>query len=222
MATESPLHGMRIIECSALGPAQITTPLVDLGADVIKVEPPAGDYIRQMTWPIVEGVSLMHLHLNRGKRSLVLDLRTPEGVAIMKELVQTADAVVEAMRPGSLARRGVGFDDLRGSRHLAERCEDRRKSVADSIQEQEAIADRCIGTCGIRIIAKPPGIGNHRIRPVAGQRRNSRRPARITRAWSANIDGRFRNRVFLAQLPAQISFRQDQDRSIFYFRHVGP
>ena len=113
MATESPLHGMRIIECSALGPAQITTPLVDLGADVIKVEPPAGDYIRQMTWPIVEGVSLMHLHLNRGKRSLVLDLRTPEGVAIMKELVQTADAVVEAMRPGSLARRGVGFDDLR-------------------------------------------------------------------------------------------------------------
>jgi crotonobetainyl-CoA:carnitine CoA-transferase CaiB-like acyl-CoA transferase len=113
MATEPPLHGMRIIECSALGPAQITTPLVDLGADVIKVEPPAGDYIRQMTWPIVEGVSLMHLHLNRGKRSLVLDLRTGEGVAIMKELVQTADAVVEAMRPGSLARRGVGFDDLR-------------------------------------------------------------------------------------------------------------
>jgi crotonobetainyl-CoA:carnitine CoA-transferase CaiB-like acyl-CoA transferase len=113
MANEAPLHGLRIIECSALGPAQITTPLVDLGADVIKIEPPAGDYIRQMTWPIVEGVSLMHLHLNRGKRSLVLDLRTEEGVDIMKELVLTADAVVEAMRPGSLARRGVGFDDLR-------------------------------------------------------------------------------------------------------------
>jgi crotonobetainyl-CoA:carnitine CoA-transferase CaiB-like acyl-CoA transferase len=105
---------MRIIECSALGPAQITTPLVDLGAEVIKIEPPAGDYIRQMTWPIVEGVSLMHLNLNRGKRSLVLDLRTEEGVAIMKELVQTADAVVEAMRPGSLARRGVGYEDLQG------------------------------------------------------------------------------------------------------------
>jgi crotonobetainyl-CoA:carnitine CoA-transferase CaiB-like acyl-CoA transferase len=104
---------MRIIECSALGPAQITTPLVDLGADVIKIEPPAGDYIREMTWPIVEGVSLMHLHLNRGKRSLVLDLRTEAGVAIMKDLVRTADAVVEAMRPGSLARRGVGYDDLK-------------------------------------------------------------------------------------------------------------
>jgi crotonobetainyl-CoA:carnitine CoA-transferase CaiB-like acyl-CoA transferase len=113
MATTPPLHGMRIIECSALGPAQITTPLIDLGAEVIKVEPPSGDYVREMTWPIVEGVSLMHLHLNRGKRSLVLDLRSEAGVAIMKELAATADAVVEAMRPGSLARRGVGYDDLR-------------------------------------------------------------------------------------------------------------
>ena len=111
--TTPPLQGLRIIECSALGPAAITTALVDLGADVIKVEPPAGDYIREMTWPIVEGTSLMHLHLNRGKRSLVLDLRTEAGVGILKELATGADVVVEAMRPGSLARRGVGFEDLR-------------------------------------------------------------------------------------------------------------
>ncbi len=113
MATTPPLHGLRIIEVSALGPAAITTALVDLGADVIKVEPPAGDYIREMTWPIVEGTSLMHLHLNRGKRSLVLDLRTDAGVNILKELATGADVVVEAMRPGALARRGVGYDDLR-------------------------------------------------------------------------------------------------------------
>ncbi|HEY4376083.1 MAG TPA: CoA transferase, partial [Acidimicrobiales bacterium] len=113
MATTPPLHGLRIIECSALGPAAITTALVDLGADVIKVEPPAGDYIREMTWPIVEGTSLMHLHLNRGKRSLVLDLRTEAGVGILKELAKDADVVIEAMRPGALARRGVGYDDLR-------------------------------------------------------------------------------------------------------------
>ena len=113
MAKTPPLHGLRIIEASALGPAAITTALVDLGADVIKVEPPAGDYIREMTWPIVEGTSLMHLHLNRGKRSLVLDLRTDAGVAIFKELALGSDVVVEAMRPGALARRGVGYDDLR-------------------------------------------------------------------------------------------------------------
>ena len=74
-----PLAGVRIIECSMLGPGAITTHLADLGADVIKVEPPSGDYVREMTWPIVEGVSLMHLHISRGKRSITLDLRTDEG-----------------------------------------------------------------------------------------------------------------------------------------------
>ena len=110
---DAPLHGIRIIECSALGPAAITMPLVDLGAEVVKVEPPSGDYIREMTWPIVEGVSLMHLHINRGKRSIVLDLRNDEDVVIFKELARVSDVVVEAMRPGGLARRGVGFEDLR-------------------------------------------------------------------------------------------------------------
>ncbi len=113
MPKSAPLHGIRIVEASALGPAAVTMPLVDLGAEVLKIEPPGGDYIRQMTWPIVEGVSLMHLHINRGKRSVVLDLRTDEGVAIFKELAAGADVVVEAMRPGGLARRGLGFDDLR-------------------------------------------------------------------------------------------------------------
>jgi crotonobetainyl-CoA:carnitine CoA-transferase CaiB-like acyl-CoA transferase len=113
MPTDAPLNGIRILECSALGPAAITMPLVDLGADVIKVEPPSGDYIREMTWPIVNGVSLMHLHVNRGKRSIVMDLRQAEDVATFKQLAEVSDVVVEAMRPGGLARRGVGYDDLR-------------------------------------------------------------------------------------------------------------
>ena len=113
MTTFAPLQGLRIIECSQLGPAAITGPLVDLGAEVIKVEPPSGDYGREMTWPIVEGVSLLHLHVNRGKRSLVLDLRTEQGVEAFKELAKDADAVIEAMRPGGLERRGVGYTQLR-------------------------------------------------------------------------------------------------------------
>jgi len=113
MVSGQPLSGLRIVECSALGPAAITTPLVDLGAEVIKVEPPAGDYIRDMTWPIVEGVSLMHLHINRGKRSIVLDLRSAAGVDALRELARSADVVVEAMRPGGLERRGVGYPQLR-------------------------------------------------------------------------------------------------------------
>jgi crotonobetainyl-CoA:carnitine CoA-transferase CaiB-like acyl-CoA transferase len=112
MATTAPLAGVRIIECSALGPAEITTFLIDLGAEVIKVEPPQGDYIREMTWPIVEGTSLMHLHVNRGKRSITLDLRTEAGQAVFTDLCRNADAVIEAMRPGGLARKGLGFEDL--------------------------------------------------------------------------------------------------------------
>ena len=106
------LGGVRVIESSLLGPGALTTHLADMGADVIKVEPPSGDYIRKMTWPIVEGVSLMHLHIHRGKRSVVLDLRTDEGVEVYLDLVRGADVVVEAMRPGSLERRGLGYERL--------------------------------------------------------------------------------------------------------------
>jgi crotonobetainyl-CoA:carnitine CoA-transferase CaiB-like acyl-CoA transferase len=106
----TPLASVRIIECTMLGPGAITTTLADLGADVIKVEPPSGDYIREMTWPIVEGTSLMHLHISRGKRSITIDLRTEAGRDVFLELVRGADAVIEAMRPGGLERRGVGYE----------------------------------------------------------------------------------------------------------------
>ena len=68
------LAGVRVIESSLLGPGQVATFLSDMGADVIKVEPPGGDYIRQMTWPIINDVSLLHLLTPRGKRSITLDL----------------------------------------------------------------------------------------------------------------------------------------------------
>ena len=106
------LDGVRVIESSLLGPGHVATFLADLGADVIKVEPPSGDYIRQMTWPIVEGVSLLHLHTHRGKRSVTLDLKKREGIQLYKDLVKGADVVVEAMRPGSLAKLGLGYEDL--------------------------------------------------------------------------------------------------------------
>ena len=107
-----PLGGLKVIESSLLGPGLVATFLADLGADVGKVEPPSGDYIRQMTWPIVDGTSLLHLHTHRGKRSIALDLKTDDGLGIYRDLVREADVVVEAMRPGSLARLGIGFDDL--------------------------------------------------------------------------------------------------------------
>jgi crotonobetainyl-CoA:carnitine CoA-transferase CaiB-like acyl-CoA transferase len=107
------LSGLRVVECSMLGPGAISTPLADLGADVIKVEPPSGDYIRSMSWPMIEDQSLLHLHISRGKRSVVLDLRTDGGRETFLDLVRTADVVVEAMRPGGLDRRGLGYQRLR-------------------------------------------------------------------------------------------------------------
>ncbi len=107
------LSGVRVIESSLLGPGHVATFFADLGAEGIKVEPPSGDYIRQMTWPIVNGVSLLHLHTHRGKKSVCLNLKSEQGVQLYKELVAKADVVVEAMRPGSLARLGLGFEDLK-------------------------------------------------------------------------------------------------------------
>jgi crotonobetainyl-CoA:carnitine CoA-transferase CaiB-like acyl-CoA transferase len=119
MTDRGPLAGVRIIESSMLGPAELGGLLADLGADVIKVEPPQGDYGRQMTWPIIKASSgegensLLSLHINRSKRSIAIDLRTPEGVQCYRDLVRGADAVIEAMRPGALAKRGLGYDELR-------------------------------------------------------------------------------------------------------------
>jgi len=112
-APDAPLAGLRVIEFSLLGPGAVGLHLADLGADVIKVESPQGDYIRQMTWPIIEDSSLLHWHINRGKRSITLDLRSEEAKDVFRDLVRDADVVIEAMRPGALAKRGLGYEDLR-------------------------------------------------------------------------------------------------------------
>jgi crotonobetainyl-CoA:carnitine CoA-transferase CaiB-like acyl-CoA transferase len=119
MDRRGPLAGVRVVESSMLGPAELGGLLADLGADVIKVEPPGGDYGRQMTWPIVRlqdgsgDCSLLALHVNRGKRSVVLDLRVEEAVQAYLDLVRVSDVVIEAMRPGALARRGLDVERLR-------------------------------------------------------------------------------------------------------------
>ena len=87
-----------------LGPEALTTHLADLGADVIQVEPPQGDYGRRMTLADRRGCLTAVPPHQRGKRSIVLDLRTEAGCDAFRELVRDADAVVEAMRPGSLDR----------------------------------------------------------------------------------------------------------------------
>ena len=109
-----PLDGVRILDLTRLLPGPFATlVLADLGADVVKVEDPAGgDYLRS-TPPLAGAQSGAFHALNRNKRSLALDLRRPEGAAAFRRLVRRADAVVESYRPGVLDRLGLGYAALR-------------------------------------------------------------------------------------------------------------
>jgi crotonobetainyl-CoA:carnitine CoA-transferase CaiB-like acyl-CoA transferase len=108
------LGGLRVVEVALLAPNQVGMHLADLGADVIKVEAPgAGDYTREVGAAKQGGLSFLHLRWNRGKRSIVVDLRTDDGAAVFRDLVRSAEVVVEGMRAGALERRGLGYDSLR-------------------------------------------------------------------------------------------------------------
>jgi crotonobetainyl-CoA:carnitine CoA-transferase CaiB-like acyl-CoA transferase len=109
-----PLAGTRVLDLTRLLPGGYGTLLLaDLGADVVKVEEPGrGDYIR-WTPPLVEGQSAAHRALNRGKRSVTLNLKDPQGVRLLHLLVERAHVLMESFRPGVMDRLGAGFSSLR-------------------------------------------------------------------------------------------------------------
>lgn len=108
-----PLEGMRILDLTRLLPGNYCTLLLaDLGADVIKVEEPGrGDYIRWMP-PLVDGEGTIHRALNRGKRSVTLNLKSERGPQVLRRLARDADALIEGFRPGVLDRLGAGYEAL--------------------------------------------------------------------------------------------------------------
>ncbi len=108
-----PLAGIRIIELANFiaGPLAGTL-LADMGADVIKIEPPKGDMGRAMP-PRSHDESVSFVALNRNKRSLVLDLKQPAAREILLKLAATSDAVIEAYRPGALEKMGLGAADVK-------------------------------------------------------------------------------------------------------------
>jgi crotonobetainyl-CoA:carnitine CoA-transferase CaiB-like acyl-CoA transferase len=108
------LDGLRVVEVAILAPNMVGMHLADLGADVIKVEMPGrGDYTHSVGGIRAGGLSFLHLRWNRGKRSLALDLRTPEGAEVFLDLVRESEVVIEGMRAGALAKRGLGYERLR-------------------------------------------------------------------------------------------------------------
>src|SRR5262249_45776261 len=107
------LRGVRVLDLSRLLPGPfLTMILADQGADVVKIEDPrVGDYMRAMP-PAKGGMSGRFLAVNRGKRSLALDLKDPAGRDAFLRMAERADVVVESFRPGVLARLGVGWAAL--------------------------------------------------------------------------------------------------------------
>lgn len=107
------LAGVRVLDLSRLLPGPfLTMVLADLGADVVKVEDPrVGDYLRAFP-PAKGGISGRYLAVNRGKRSLALDLKSPAARDAFLKMVERADVVVESFRPGVMDKLGVGYASL--------------------------------------------------------------------------------------------------------------
>ncbi len=111
-----PLEGVRVLDLTSVVVGPLATQiLADHGADVIKVESKAGDLVRVMNGKsVTPGMGAKFLHLNRNKRSIVLDLKQPAGYAALKKLIERADVMLWNNRPQSMVRMKLGYDDVRG------------------------------------------------------------------------------------------------------------
>jgi crotonobetainyl-CoA:carnitine CoA-transferase CaiB-like acyl-CoA transferase len=107
------LSGIKVLDFTQIGAGPlIGMQLGDMGAEVIKVESPGGDIGRKLGPPWQEGESVVSMSFNRNKRSLSVDLKKPEGVALIKRMAAQADIVLESFRPGVMDKLGVGFAAL--------------------------------------------------------------------------------------------------------------
>ena len=108
-----PLVGVRVVDLTAMvmGP-YCTQIMADMGADVIKIEPPEGDDTRYISVGPALGMSGVFVNVNRGKRSMVLDLRSESGKTALRALIETADVFIHSMRSRAIARLGCSYDEV--------------------------------------------------------------------------------------------------------------
>ena len=108
-----PLHATRILDLTRLLPGAVCTMLLrDLGAEIIKIEDPrGGDYARWMP-PLLDGTGIFFRSSNRGKKSVVIDLKAEAGGAVLHKLVEKSDVLIEGFRPGVTARLGADYETL--------------------------------------------------------------------------------------------------------------
>lgn len=149
-----PLEGIRVLEFShmVMGPSAGMV-LADLGADVIKIEPaPAGDNTRRLTGPAIGFFPTY----NRNKRSLCVDLKRPEGLALVKKLASTADALIENFRPGAMDKLGLGPAAMAGANPRLVYCS--CKGFLPGPYEHRTALDEVVQMMtGLAYMTGPPG-----------------------------------------------------------------
>ncbi len=110
---DGPLAGVRVLDLTSVFMGPLATGcLADLGAEVIKVESPQGDVIRSIGPGGQEGVGAIFQHLNRNKRSVVLDLKSPHDLNLLLDMVDKTDVLVYNIRPAAMSRLGLGWEEL--------------------------------------------------------------------------------------------------------------
>ena len=111
------LAGIKVIDLTrVLGGPYCTMILSDHGADVIKVEPPQGDEVRDWGPPFHEGDASYFIGVNRNKRAIALDLGKPEGKAVLLRLLEGADVLIENFKPGAMEKWGLGYEEVLSQR----------------------------------------------------------------------------------------------------------
>lgn len=114
MVSRLPLQGIRVLDFTQMMAGPFCTMLLaDMGANVIKIEKPdGGDDIRRAGPPFIKGHSAAFLAINRNKRSIVIDLKSEDGIAIVRRMLQKTDILVQNMRPGVMERLGLAYSEV--------------------------------------------------------------------------------------------------------------
>ena len=151
--TALPLRGIKIVEFThmVMGPA-VGAILVELGAEVVRIEPPGGDSTRKL---LGSGAGYFPMY-NRNKKSLCLDLKSPEGLAIARRLCDAADVVVENFRSGAMEKLGLGYEDLARSNPRLIYCSE-KGFLSGPYENRTALDEVTQMMGGLAYMTGPPG-----------------------------------------------------------------
>jgi crotonobetainyl-CoA:carnitine CoA-transferase CaiB-like acyl-CoA transferase len=223
-AAQPPLTGVRVVDLTTtfMGP-YCTLLLAQMGADVIKVEPPAGDVVRYIADERGSGMGPVFLNANQGKRSIVLDLKDPAGRDVLQRLVGTADVFVHNMRPDAVRRLGVGFEDVATLNPRTVYCAVRGFGIDGPYRDKAAYDDVIQAASGLAATQGAPGEPAYVRTPVADKATGLIAVGAISAALYQREQTGFGQEIEVPMLESMVSFTLlDQQGGYVYDPPRGP